>query len=286
MSVQRIYGLLLATFLAAALPAQVRSRGQGDDSRARRPLVGVAYVSVADGDVRKTDEFGDRLGVRAGDEVFAGDMIATTAGSRAEVQLNRGNFIRLGENSRLRVVQLGNRRFQFELEAGQVALSQWKHNTADVEIQAGTLTMVPLKHGTYRVELEGGRATALVRKGEADVGSPSGFRTIDKGRRLVVYQDSSKERTRAAAAPNKDEFDDWSERRDKVLDRDSGRRYAWLPSHVYGGYGWGGYGRWGYGLGLGYGYPRFYRPRYTVGVRYIGAGRRGGFRGGRRGRRF
>jgi len=279
MSVKQIFGLLVATLVVAALPAQVRTRTQGDNNRNQRPAVGVAYVSVADGDVRKTDEQGDTFALRAGDEVFAGDVIDTTAASRAEVQLNHGNFIRMSANSRLRVVQLGNRRFQFELESGHVGLSQWKHSTADVEIQAGTLTMVPLKHGTYRVELEGDRATALVRKGEADVGSPSGFQTIDKGERLVVYQDSSKERTRAAAAPNKDEFDDWSERRDKVLDRDRGSRYAWLPSHVYGGYGWGGYGR--YGLGVGYGYPRYYRPRYSVGVRHIGYGRRGGFRGGR-----
>lgn len=285
MSVKQILGLLIATLVVAALPAQVRTRTQGDNNRNQRPAVGVAYVSMADGDVRKTDELGDTFALRAGDEVFAGDVIDTTPAARAEVQLNRGNFIRLSANSRLRVVQLGNRRFQFELESGHVALSQWKHSTADVEIQAGTLTMIPLKHGTYRVELEDDRATALVRKGEADVGSPSGFRTIDKGQRIVVYQDSSKERTRAAAAPNKDEFDDWSERRDKVLDRDRGSRYAWLPSHVYGGYGWGGYGRYGYGLGVGYGYPRFYGPRYAVGVRYIGHGRRGGFRGGR-GRRY
>jgi ferric-dicitrate binding protein FerR (iron transport regulator) len=285
MSVKQIFGLLVATLVAAALPAQVRTRTQGDANRNQRPLVGVAYVSVADGELLKTDEHGDTFALRAGDEVVAGDVIATTAASRAEVQLNPGNFIRLSANSQLRVVQLGNRRFQFELESGHVGLSQWKHSTADVEIQAGTLTMVPLKHGTYRVEREGDRATAIVRKGEADIGSPSGFRTIDKGQRLVVCQDRSKERTRAATAPNKDEFDDWSERRDKVLDRDKGSRYAWLPSHIYGGYGYGGYGRHGYGLGVGYGYPRYYGPRYSVGVRYVGHGRRGGHRGGR-GRRF
>ena len=157
-------------------------------------------------------------------------------------------------------------------------MSQWKHSTADVEIRAGTLTLVPLKHGTYRVELEADRSTAIVRKGEADIGTPSGFQTVGKGDRLVVYQDKSGERTRAVTAPNKDEFDKWADRRDDVLDRNRGRRPGWYPAHVYGGYGYG-WGRHGWGLGVGY--PLFYGPRYAVGARYVG---HRGYRG-HRGRR-
>jgi hypothetical protein len=246
-------------------------------------------MSVADGEVTKTNAEGDTFAMRAGDEIFADDLIKTTAASRAEIQLDPGNFVRLSANSQLRVVQLGNRRFQFELLSGHAGLSQWKEARADVEIQAGSLNVIPLKAGTYRVELEGDRATVMVRKGEADVGSPSGFRSVDKGKRLIVYGDREREPVRVAEAPPKDEFDEWTQRRDKVLDRDRDRRYAWFPSYIGGGYGYG-WGRHRYGLGVGYGgyypyYPRYYAPRYSLGFRYIGHGHRGGH-GGHRGRRF
>ncbi len=284
MSVKRILALSIATLVAATLTAQARPRENRGDYRNERPAVGVAYMSVADGEVTKTTGEGDTLAMHAGDEIFAGDLVKTRAASRAEIQLNPGNFVRLSANSELRVVQLGNRRFQFELLSGHAGLSQWKESRADVEIRAGSLTVIPLKAGIYRVEVEGDRATVMVRKGEADVGTPSGFRTLEKGRRLIVYGDREREPVRVAEASPKDEFDEWTKRRDKVLDRDRGRRYAWFPSYISGGYGYG-YGRHGYGLGVGYGRyyrPRYYSPRYSVSFRHIGGGHRGGHRGFRR----
>ena len=287
MTMKQPLALSITILLAAALTAQARPRANRGDYRNERPAVGVAYMSVADGEVTKTTGEGDTLAMRAGDEIFAGDLIETTARSRAEIQLDPGNFIRLSANSALRVVQLGNRRFQFELLSGHAALSQWKEARADVEIRAGSLTLIPLKAGTYRVEVEGDRSTAMVRKGEADIGTPSGFRSLNKGRRLIVYSDREKEPVRVAEAPRKDEFDEWTQRRDKVLDRDTGRRYAWFPSYIYGSYGYG-YGRHGFGLGVGYGrrYSRYYAPRYSFGFRHVGRrSYRGGHRGSR-GRRF
>ena len=289
MSVKRILALLITTLVAATLAAQAQPRQNRGDYRNERPAVGVAYMSVADGDVTKTTTEGDTFAVRAGDEIFPGDLIKTTPASRAEIQLDPGNFVRLSANSALRVVQLGNRRFQFELLSGHAGLSQWNEARADVEIQAGNLTVIPIKAGTYRVEVEGDRATVMVRKGEADVGSPSGFRSVEKGQRLIAYGNREREPVRVADAPPKDDFDEWTQRRDKVLDRDRDRRYAWFPSYINAGYGYG-WGRHGYGLGVGYGryggyYPRYYAPRYSLGFRYIGAGHRGRY-GGFRGRRF
>ena len=85
-------------------------------------MVGVAYLSVADGDIRKTNDQGDTFALRAGDEIYADDLLTTTSGSRAELQLDPGNFLRLSANTRLRVTQLGNRYYQFQLEAGHVRI--------------------------------------------------------------------------------------------------------------------------------------------------------------------
>ena len=287
MSVRHGLGLSIAILLFSALPTQGRSGNDRGDDRDRRPLVGVAYVSVADGEVTKLSLHGDVTALRAGDELVSGDTVETGRASRAEVQLDQGNFLRLNAATKLRVVQLGNRRFQFDLEAGHVSLSQAGGATADVEIQAGGLMVIPLKRGSYRVELEpSGRAVVTVRKGEADVGTAGGFRTVKKGKTLTVYGDQDTERVRLVGAPSKDGFDEWNQRRDQVLDQNRGRRSRYWPSFISGHYGYG-YGHHGYGLGVGYG--RYYYPRYYTSFRhghYRGRSRLGGRGGFRRSRRF
>ena len=287
MSVRHYYGLLVSALFLTALTVQARPRSDRGDYRTERPQVGVAYVSVADGDVSKYGESGDWTQLRAGDELVSGDTAATGRASRAEVQVAPGNFIRLSANTKLRVVQLGNRRFQFDLEVGHVVLSQASGATADIEIQAGDVTVIPLKRGIYRVELEDtGRTVVTVRKGEADVGTAGGFRTVKKGKTLTIYTDQDSERVRLAGAPRQDDFDEWNQRRDKVLDQDRGRRSSYWPSHIWGHYGYG-YGHHGYGIGVGYG--RYYYPRYYTSFRYSRFGGRRFHRGGarfRRGRRF
>ncbi len=287
MSVRHGLGLSITILLLSALPTQGRSGDDRGDDRDRGPLVGVAYVSVADGDVTKLSLHGDVTALRAGDELLAGDTVETGRASRAEVQLDQGNFLRLSATTKLRVVQLGNRRFQLDLEVGHVSLSQADGATADVEIKAGSLMVIPLKRGSYRVEREpSGRAVVTVRKGEADVGTPSGFRTVKKGKTLTVYGDQDTERVRLAGAPRKDGFDEWNQRRDKVLDQNRGRRSRYWPSFISGHFGYG-YGHHGYGLGVGYG--RHYYPRYYTSFRYgqyRGRSRLGRRAGARRSRRF
>ncbi len=286
MSMRHSFLLAIAFVLFAALPAHARRGNDRDQNRDRGPLVGVAYVGVADGDVTKLSVHGDVTALRAGDELVSGDAVETGRASRVEVQLDQGNFLRLNAATKLRVVQLGNRRFQFDLEVGHVSVSQADGATADLEIHAGGLTVIPLKRGSYRVELEpSGRAVVTVRKGEADVGTSGGFRTVKKGKTLTVYGDQDTERVRLAGAPSKDGFDEWNQRRDKVLDQNRGRRSRYWPSFISGHYGYG-YGHHGYGLGVGYGghyYPRYFTSFHYG--RYRGRSRFGGgvgFRGGRR----
>ena len=286
MSMRYCLGLSVAVLLFSALPIEGQPHNDRGDGRDRRPLVGAAYVSVADGEVTKLDPYGDMTALRAGDELVSGDTAETGRASRSEIQLDQGNFLRLSTGTKVGVVQLGNRRFQFDLKVGHVSLSQADGATADVEIQAGGLTVTPLKRGSYRVELQpSGRAVVTVRKGEADVGTPSGFRTVKKGKTLTVYGDQDTERVRLAGAPNKDGFDEWNQRRDKVLDQNRGRRSRYWPSFIAGHYGYG-YGHHGYGLGVWHG--RHYYPRYYTSFRrgnYRGRSRFGIGAGFRRSRR-
>ncbi len=51
---------------------------------------------------------------RGGMPLTANDTIVTGRSSRAEVQLSPGNLIRLSEEERVRIVDVGNRYFRVE----------------------------------------------------------------------------------------------------------------------------------------------------------------------------
>ena len=82
--------------------------------------MGVARVSLTDGDVRILRSSGDGFQARAGMPLVLGDRFVTGPKSRAEVQFDGGNFARLSADTEVRIGELGNRRFEIEVVNGLV----------------------------------------------------------------------------------------------------------------------------------------------------------------------
>lgn len=253
-------------------------RGPGDNGPSdSRSDAGVARVSVADGevDVLRGDTR-DHVQARGGMPLTGNDTISTGRSSRAEVQLGPGNLVRLSEETRLRIVDVGNRYFRVEVLSGTVNLSQLRGGEADVDMMAPNTTVRPRKTGVYRVTVrDGGQTDLTVRKGEAEIVSGRGGEKVKSGQRASVRGDRQNPELRVSAADPKDSFDRWNERRDDVLEP------HYRGGSLYGGFGggYGGYGGYGYPFwGPGYGYGGFYQPTVVI-------GRGGGFGGGHRGRR-
>ena len=250
--------------------------GQGPDREERRggPALGVARVSVTDGDVTLRRPSGDTMQAQAGMPLVGGDAVATGASSRAEVQLGRANFLRLGEQAEVKIGELGNRRYRVEIVRGAVSYSELRGGEADTDLDAPAATVRPLKNGVYRVEvMAAGQTNVIVRKGEAEVATSGGVQKLKKGRRMTVRGEEKGAQVRTEKAQGKDRFDRWSERRDKLLKRDRGY-HAWgFPPY------WGPWYPYHYGFGFGYGYHGYrgyghYRPGYRrVVVRGRGRGR-------------
>jgi hypothetical protein len=245
--------------------------------------LGVARVSVADGDVEVQRVSGDRVQARGGMPLGPDDIISTARSSRAEVQLGPGNLVRLNEESRIRVLDVGNRYFRVEVMGGTATVSQLKGSEADIDVMAANTTVRPLKAGVYRVTVREGVQTDLtVRKGEAEIVSGRGSQKVKSGDRASVRGDRQNAELRMSDAEPKDAFDRWNERRDDVLEPRNGNG---------GGMIYGGYGGWGPGWGGGFGYP-FWGPGwgyggwgwgpgfYGGGSTIIVGGRVGGGRGG------
>ncbi len=275
------YALMSAAMLLGfplLVDAQPRNGRDGPDD-GRRTSVGVARVTAIHGDVSKRHGEGNAM-VRAdgGTPLVSGDWVSTGTASRAELRLDNSNFIRLGPESEVRLLQLGERSFQVDVIRGSASYTMLKHGEADIDLRTPNGNIVPQKDGIYRVEvLEPTRSRLIVRKGEAEVLTPGGSMMVKKGKSVSLDDADRTVRKNAASAPDKDGFDEWNERRNKIVEQARGPVYGgggWYPSRVHLGLGWGwgpywgpwgysglGYGGWGYS-GWGYGYAR---PRIVIG---------------------
>lgn len=275
--------------VAAILAVNLSAQGRDDDYEPRRgsenrgPTLGVARVSVTDGDVRIVRASRDAVQAQAGMPLVLGDRFITGPRSRAEVQFDGGNFARLGSDTEVRIGELGNKRFEIEVVSGLVGFSQFKGFEADVDVETSLATVRTIKPAVFVVEHHGAAQTDVtVRDGAVEVFTDDGIEKI-KGGLLSVRGDPDDVTLRTAKAEPKSGFDDWAKRRDKLLERDGRSAWQrWSPSYIGLGVGFGYPWGWGYG-----GYGGFYGPRYTTIIRGGGGrggygGRRGGSRGGRR----
>ncbi|MBY0507806.1 MAG: FecR family protein [Bryobacteraceae bacterium] len=246
--------------LCAAIMAGPAAFAQPQDSR-QEP--GMARMSVADGAVEVLRGSGDRVAGRGGMTLQADDTVFTGRSSRAEIDLGPGNLIRLSEETRVRVVDIGNRYYRVEVLSGEASVSQLKGAEADIDILTPQATARPRKAGVYRVTVrEGAQTDVTVRKGEAEVGPER----VKSGQRVSLRGGRQSPEVRASAAEPKDAFDRWNERRDDVLEP----RYRNNNVLLGGGFGypyWGS-GFWGPGWGPGLWGPGFgggFGPRVFVG---------------------
>jgi ferric-dicitrate binding protein FerR (iron transport regulator) len=210
-----------------------------------------------------------------------GDRFATGARSRAEIQFEGGNFARLAADTEVRIGELGNKRFEIEVLSGLVSFSQFDGFEADVDVETSLATVRPIKPAVFVVEHHGGGQTDVtVRDGAVEVFTDEEIEKV-KGGLLSVRGAPAALRT--ANAEPKSGFDDWAQRRDKLLEREGRSAWQrWTPNYLGLGFGYGGWGYpWGWGYG-GYGFG----PRYRTSIFYRaaprGGHRGGGFRGGRR----
>ena len=234
----------LGLALALALPA-LGQRSRVNRDRDRGPELGVARVSVADGDVRVRTPGGDEVQAHGGDQLRPGDVIVTGRRSRAEIELDRGNFARLSSESELRVLDLGNLAFRVELLRGIVNLTQFDRFRADLDVETQQATIRVIKSAVFSVEVrEGAQTDVTVRDGQVDVATDRRTERLKKGLMSIRGEGRDAELRTARAEPKSD-FDDWTKRRDKMLGSGSGVGY-WPRMSVGLGYGWGRFGGWGY----------------------------------------
>jgi hypothetical protein len=232
----------LAVFLAST-PAPAQPPGPRTSSKTWDGGTGVARATAVIGSVsRRHGEKGDLVALDSGAPLVGGDAVSTGPNSRVELRLDPSNYLRLDSGSEVHLRQLGEHAFQIDVIHGQVSYTMMKYGEADLDLRMPNANLVPKKSGVYRVEVRGAADSVVtVRKGEAEVLTPNRSFDVKSGRTMVVRDYEHGARKEIASAPRKDAFDEWSQRRDQILERNRSvyGPGGWYPSRVHVGLGWG-----------------------------------------------
>lgn len=253
-------------------------------------------ISYTEGTVDVARKVGKSGVVLKGDEIFVGDRVSTGSDGRAEVLLNPGSYLRLGENSAFEFVSTDLEDLRVRLDRGAAILEVYASREFRVDVLTPHGKVRLAETGVYRFDVDKNSTAVAVWEGEALMGR--GWMTVIKEDRKGVLANGTVSVTKFDH--DKDALEAWSKSRSKDLAKATAnlkRRavredlrnslyntgfnaynsfglwvfdpfsngYCFLPF----GYGW--YSPYGYGFGnyVGYYYPYNYpwwtHPWYPIG---------------------
>jgi FecR protein len=220
---------LTGTMLALA-GSFTPARAQDPDDLKR----GVARISLINGDisVRRGDS-GDWVAGVINAPLLTDDRIATGPSSRAEVQFDASNLLRLGANAELRLTQLEYGRYQMELARGVMTYRMLRTSDGNVEVDTPSLSVRPSRQGSFRISVnEAGETEVTARNGDVEVFTPHGSQWVHNGQTLMARGAAGDAEFQVVAATAMDDWDRWSDNRDRTITQSVSARY--VGAGVYG----------------------------------------------------
>ena len=191
---------------------------QADGSQEKEGSVG--RISLLHGDLStQRGDSGDWSAAVLNQPVVAGDRVATNQNSRAEVQLDYANILRIDSGTQANLTALTQKQIQVQLGHGLANYSVLKDSEADVEIDAPNLSVHPRRgDGSFRILVTADDQTEVtVRRGEADVSTPQGSRLVRSGQTIIVRGTGNDTQYQIADAASRDDFDRWNNDRDNTV---------------------------------------------------------------------
>jgi hypothetical protein len=179
----------------------------------------VGRISVIHGDVSTMrGDAGERVAGTVNTPLVPGDKVATADRSRAEVQLDFANIMRLDQRTEAKVADLEQNKIQIQLASGLVDFTVLDGTQADAEIDTPNMGVHPLSAGVYRIQVNSPSETLLiVRKGEAEILTNQGSTKVEAGQIIQIHGADNPE-YKIDPAPAGDDFDKWSFDRDRQIE--------------------------------------------------------------------
>ena len=205
---------------------------------------GVARISVMNGDVSvRRGDSGEWVAGVINAPLMSEDSIATGPDSRAEVQFDAANILRIGGNAEVRLTQLEANRFQMQVARGTVTYRVLQPTSAYVEVDTPSISVRPSNQGAYRIYVnDAGESRLIVRAGEVEVYSPRGSQSVSAGQMMMARGSATDPEFQMVAAPALDEWDQWCDSRDQVFLNSTSSQY--VGQGIYGAEDLDNYGNW------------------------------------------
>jgi hypothetical protein len=186
---------------------------------------GVARISLIHGEVSmQRGDSGDWVATTLNTPIVRGDAVATTDRSRAEIQLDYADVLRLSGQSQAKIADLSRNRIQVQISQGYAYYSMSRGSDAAVEIDTPNVAIRPLQPGRYRIEVNSDSETNfIVRDGEAEVSTQEGSTTVKAGDQITIRGTDNAE-YKVAEAPGADDWDHWNKDRDNIIRNAEGVR--------------------------------------------------------------
>jgi hypothetical protein len=216
------------------------ARAQDPDDLKR----GVARISLMNGDVSvRRGDSGEWVAGVINAPLLTDDRVATGPNSRAEVEFDASNLLRLGANGELHLTQLEAARYQMELVRGIMTYRMLRTTDGNIEIDTPSLSVRPSRQGSFRISVnDAGETEVTARNGDVEVFTPHGSQWVHNGQTLTARGAAGDAEFQVAAAVGTDDWDRWSDGRDRMLTQAVSPRY--VGAGVYGTEDMDPYGTW------------------------------------------
>ncbi|MBV8365463.1 MAG: FecR domain-containing protein [Candidatus Eremiobacteraeota bacterium] len=206
----------------------VASARADDTSTSTAADTGVARISVVNGSVTiKRADSGDSIAAATNAPLSVGDYVMTNDSSRAEVQLDNNDVVRLGSDAQLRFTSLDAPANGMQLAAGTIEVKSLQRSAGRPSVQTPSVTIEDGAPGRYRVDVtDDGDTLLAVRSGSANVLMPQGSQTIAAGTSVRISGNQNDPQVVAMDNIADDGFDSWNAQRDQYLVAVSSDPYA------------------------------------------------------------
>ena len=192
--------------------------------------LGYMRINHIEGDVQvKTPETEDWGFAYKNGPLAEGDQVWTPRGSRAELQLNNGSYIRLDEGSALQILSMDRDSTQFYLSQGRAYISFDAPSGSVIQFDTPDASVRAFNRGNFRVDISEQYTDVAVYKGFVKTENSTGITRINAGEMLSIGQNTNGEIAQLGPA---DEWEDWNNQRNHriMARRDGSARY--LPAEL------------------------------------------------------
>src|ERR1019366_6966698 len=199
-------------------PPQQAGPQQGGPQQQAQTDPGAARVSYIRGDVStQHSDSSEWSAATVNTPVVIGDRVSTGNRSRAEIQLDHANILRMSDESTANIVNLSRTQIQLQVGQGLVNYDVTKGSEADVEIDTPNVAIHPQMNneGSYRIQVNSDGETIVdVRKGSVEITTPQGSTQVERDQRITIQGNADNAQYQVAAAGTRDEWDKWNSDRD------------------------------------------------------------------------